>query len=78
MKNSLHMFTSLNTGLKIPFALDKFTSALPVTTNAGGGSILYGVGIPHTGIQIQEPVAQVTELYNEWFKSNVAGVAGRA
>lgn len=76
MKNSLHMFTALNTGIKIPFALDKFTTALPVTTTPAGGSLLFGVGIP-AGIQVQEPVNQITELYNEWFKSNAAGVAGR-
>jgi hypothetical protein len=75
-KNSLHMFTALNSGLKIPFALDKFTTALPVTASPTGGTILYGVGIP-AGIQIQEPVAQVTELYNEWFKNNAVGAAGR-
>lgn len=77
MKNSLHMFTQLNTGLKIPFAFERFTAALPVGTNPTQGTILYGVGIA-SGIQVQEPVALITEQYNEWFKSNVAGVAGRA
>lgn len=74
MKSSLHLFTSLNSGLKIPFALERFTAAESVSTNVNEGTILYGVGIP-AGIRIHEPVTQVTELYNEWFKSN--GAAGR-
>lgn len=79
MKNSpLYMFTALNTGLKIPFALDKFSGAIPVGKTDGAGTILYGVGIPHTGIYVQETLAQVNELVNAWFQVNGPGVVGRA
>lgn len=76
-KNSIHMFTALNTGIKFPFALDKLTAALPLSQHADGGTVLHGVGIPN-GIQVKETATQINELYGEWFKSNVAGVAGRA
>lgn len=76
MKNSLHLFTAMNSGIKFPFALEKLTAALPIASTVNGGTILYGVGVAQ-GIQITETPEEVTGLYNDWFKSNAAGVAGR-
>ncbi len=76
MKNTLHTFTALDTGLRIPFCLDKFTVALPVSGDVNGGSILYGVGITQ-GIMIKETLGQVNEAVSAWYANN-SQVAGRA
>lgn len=77
MKNTLHMFTGLHTGVKIPFALDKFAGAEPVSFQETGGTILYGVGIPQAGIQVKEPLSQVNEIVSAWFQTNYAGSTAR-
>lgn len=76
-KNSIVMLTALQTGIKFPFALDKLSAALPAAQHADGGTILFGVGIPQTGILVKETATQVNDYYGEWFKSNVAGTVGR-
>lgn len=68
MKNTLHMFTDLNTGLKIPFALDKFTAAKPIGPNESLGTELFGVGIPG-GITIKETLPVVNEVVSQWFQT---------
>lgn len=70
MKNSLYMFTQLGSTNKIPFNLDKFTTAIPV---AGGnqGTTLFGVGVPN-GVHVQESLPQVNEIIGEWSKTAAA------
>jgi hypothetical protein len=73
MKNTLHMFTDLNTGLKVPFALSKFTTAQPLGASPeAGGTIIYGVGVPN-GIRIQESLLKVNEVVKNWHE--IAGSA---
>lgn len=79
MKTALYMFQGLNTNTKIPFALDKFSSAQPIAgQDLGAGTILYGVGIPHTGVYVKETLTQVNEIVGAWFQNNAVGGAARA
>jgi hypothetical protein len=64
MKN-IHHFTDLNTGLKIPFSLDRFTLARPIAKDEAAGTLLYGVGISG-GISVKETLPQVNEVVGAW------------
>lgn len=78
MKNTLQMFTDLHTGFKIPFALDKFSGAQTVGPAESSGTILYGVGLPHTGVEIKETLSTVNEIVAAWYQNSYAGPGSNA
>lgn len=78
MKNSIHMFTGIQSGLKVPFNLDNFTGALPIGKTGNEGTILYGNGLPEAGISVVESVHAVTEAVTPWFAAKAQLLNGQA
>ena len=72
----LHMFASLNTGIKIPVNLALVSAALPVNSaKEADGTIIFTQNGPQQGIFVRESLPVVGETLQGYYTNQKGGVA---